>query len=71
MADINAFQFEPQHPAFRLSCVSMAEAVFYAAIQRDEAVEAGRMQEAARWQAVLRAIDELERVKPGPGVAIH
>lgn len=62
---------DPQHSEFRLSRASVADAVFYVALQRDEAEEAGRMQEAARWQAVLRGIDELERVSPGAGITIH
>jgi hypothetical protein len=43
----------------------LADAVFEAALCRDEAMEAGRMQEASRWQAVLRAIDELVPTRPG------
>ena len=69
MSRLDASPFNPQ--VFRLNQASAADAVFYVAIQRDEAAEAGRMQEAARWQAVLRAIDELEHAKPEPGTAVH
>jgi hypothetical protein len=71
MPRFDSSRSDPQRSEFRLSQSSVADAVFYVALLRDEAEDAGRVQEAARWQAVLRGIDELERVKRGPGMAVH
>ncbi len=46
-------------------------APIHAGMQADELLEAGDLDGYAVWKRVLRAVGELQRMEPGPGVEVH
>ncbi len=47
------------------------DAPIQAAMRADAMLEAGDLDGYAVWQRVLRAVEELQRVEPGPGVQVN
>ncbi len=47
------------------------DAPIHAAMRADELLEAGDLDGCAVWKRILRAVEELQRVEPGPGVRVH
>ncbi len=48
-----------------------ADAPIHAAMRADELLEAGDLEGVAVWKRILRAVEELQRVEPGPGRKVH
>ena len=47
------------------------DAPIEAAMRADELLEAGDLDGCAVWKRILRAVEELQRVEPVPGVEVH
>ncbi len=47
------------------------DAPIHAAMKADAMLEAGDLDGLAVWKRILRAVEELRRVEPGPGVEEH
>ena len=47
------------------------DAPIHAAMRADALLEAGDLDGCAVWKRILRAVGELRRVEPGPGVEVH
>ncbi len=47
------------------------DAPIEAAMRADELLEAGDLDGVAVWRRILRAVEELQRAEPGPGVRVH
>ncbi len=47
------------------------EAPTHAAMRADAMLEAGDLDGVAVWRRILRAVEELQRVGPVPGVRVH
>ena len=47
------------------------DAPIHAAMRADAMLEAGDLDGYAVWRRVLRAVDELQETKPGPGARAH
>ena len=48
-----------------------ADAPIHAAMRADELLEAGDLDGCAVWKRILRAVEELGRAEPRPGVRVH
>ena len=47
------------------------DAPIEAAMRTDELLEAGDLDGCAVWRRIVKAVGELRRVEPGPGVGVH
>ena len=47
------------------------DAPVQAAMRADAMLEAGDLDEYAVWRRILRAVEELQGVRPGPGARVH
>ena len=47
------------------------DAPIQAATRADAMLEVGDVEGYAVWKRILRAVEELRRVEPGPGVKVH
>ncbi len=47
------------------------DAPVHAAMRADELLEAGDLDGYTVWKRILRAVEELQRAEPGPGVRVH
>ncbi len=47
------------------------DAPIHAAMRADALLEAGDLGGLAVWKRILRAVEELQRAEPGPGVRMH
>ena len=47
------------------------DAPIHAAMRADAMLEKGDLDGYAVWKRILRAVEELRRTKPGPGVRVH
>ncbi len=47
------------------------DAPIHAAMRADAMLEAGDLDGYAAWKRVLRAVEEMQRMEPGPGVEVH
>ncbi len=47
------------------------DAPIEAAMRADEPLEAGDLDGYAVWRRILRAVEELRRMEPGPGRKVH
>ncbi len=43
----------------------------HAAMRADAMLEAGDLDGVATWRRILRAVEELQGMEPGPGVEVH
>ena len=46
-------------------------APIHAAMRADELLETGDLEGCEVWKRIMRAVEELQRTKPGPGEASH
>ncbi len=65
----------PDHDIFR-SANSLVDqhgedAPIHAAMRADAMLEAGDLDGYGAWRRILRAVEELQRVEPGPGQVRH
>ncbi len=47
------------------------DAPIEAAMRADVMLEKGDLEGCAVWKRILRAVEELQRAEPGPGVEVH
>ena len=47
------------------------DAPIHAAMRADSMLEAGDLDAYAVWKRILRAVEELQGAKPGPGEVVH
>ncbi len=47
------------------------DAPIHAAMRADAMLDKGDLDGCAVWKRILRAVEELPRTKPGPGVRVH